>query len=77
MAILNDKFDEKLKDLGKEKTGLRSEIVKLQKEIHRAVAEAEEARELSGKYSANATRMERHLKKQLDKDEESYMEFFL
>ena len=35
-----------------------------------------QARELSGKYSADLTRLKRHMKKQLNKEEESYMEMF-
>jgi len=42
-----------------------------------AEAEDQRMRELCGEYSGQATRLRRKLKKEMDKDEESYMEMFI
>ena len=74
METLTSLYDDKLKQLSAENRRLKSKVDKLSTELSIKMAEAEEAREMNGIYSARLTKMKRTVKKLKDEDEESYIE---
>jgi len=77
LAILKFKFSCKLDSIKHNNSRIEAEIDKLEKAVYKAQADCEMSRELCGELSGQYTRLARKLKKEMDKDEESYMEMFI
>ena len=74
MEILTQRFEVKVKALQAENRDLKVELDRLKAVVKDKEAEADEAKELNGIYSAKLTKLDRKFKKLKDEDEESYME---
>ena len=74
MSALTQIFETTIRDLSTENRQMKRLAEKLKSDLKEKSAEAKEAKEMNGIYSARLTKMERKFKKLRDQDEESYIE---
>ena len=74
MSALTQVFETTIRDLSTENRQIKRIAEKLKTDLKEKTAEAKEAKEMNGIYSARLTKLERKFKKLRDQDEESYIE---